>query len=128
AVQNDLGVTVRDRLLDVALDDPLREMDGAAGVALLPLAVLAHVDEVEPASRLLTALDLLRSRLLDARLRVGDERQECGRMLHRQQLGRDTARTTSAAAASGVPRTMSACDTIPQHPPSASTIGKRRMR
>ena len=57
-------------------------MDGAAGVALLPFAVLAHVDEMESAPCLLTAVDLFGRRLPDARLRVGDEREESGRMLH----------------------------------------------
>src|SRR5439155_1129197 len=58
AVEDDLGLAIRDALLDVALDDALREVPRAAGVALLPLAILAHVDQVEALARLLAAAHL----------------------------------------------------------------------
>src|SRR5207244_4862423 len=83
AVEDDLGVPIRDRLLDVALDDTLREVERAASVALRPLPILAHVDQVESLARLLPAVDLLGRRLTDACLGVGDEPEKTRRVLHR---------------------------------------------
>src|SRR5438552_5955659 len=47
AVADDRRVLVGDLLLDVALDDSLAQMDGAADARLVPLAILARVHEHE---------------------------------------------------------------------------------
>ena len=47
AVEDDLGVGVGDRLLDVALDDALAEVPRALDAACGELALLADVDELE---------------------------------------------------------------------------------
>ena len=51
AVEDDRGVAVRDGALDLLLDVALADVEGAGQVALLPLAVLADVDDGRAAGR-----------------------------------------------------------------------------
>src|SRR5262249_46213693 len=47
AVQDDVGVELRDEALDVALDDALAQVRGAREAAKLPLVVLADIEQVQ---------------------------------------------------------------------------------
>src|SRR5262249_37722603 len=59
AVEDDLGVVLGDARLDVALDDALPDVHRSGRTALLPLGVLAHVDQVEALAEPTAACDLL---------------------------------------------------------------------
>src|SRR5215204_5125772 len=67
AVEDDFLVRVGDLLLDVALDHALAQVRRAGDVARGPLALLAHVDQLETAFPAVEALlHLLDGRLLHA--------------------------------------------------------------
>src|SRR5262249_1801042 len=76
AIENDLRILVWNRFLDVALEHAAPEMDRPFGVALLPLVVLAHVDEDELLPALLALPDVVHRAFLDLLLGVLDEMQE----------------------------------------------------
>src|SRR5450759_3334470 len=81
-IEYQLGVLVGNSLLDVALDNALPHVLGAARVSRRPLALLAHVDEPRlPALELATRF--IDVDLVDARPRVVDELEESGGVLHR---------------------------------------------
>src|SRR5262245_12576857 len=70
AVEDERRRLVRERRLDVALDDALAQVDGAGDALLLPLVVLTRVDEHELLAILHAAQVLFDRDLADALLGV----------------------------------------------------------
>ena len=84
--------------LTVALDKSLAQMNRARQVALGPLALLAHDDQVKPLAAVEALLYLLHVRLLDPRLGLVHELEKSGRMLgHRSSSREDHAQRTQRA-------------------------------
>src|SRR6266849_7411479 len=83
AIENYLGIVIRDGLLDVTFDYSFANVNGSGRVTLLPLVVLSHIDEVEALSRLLFALHIFGGVLAHTALCIIDKLEESRRVLHR---------------------------------------------
>jgi len=75
---------VGDRLLDVALDDSLAQMDGALSVRCFELAVFAHVDQRVVDAGIAVCLHVGDRAFLDAGLGVVDDLEKAFGVLHSQ--------------------------------------------
>src|SRR5262249_28727242 len=84
AVEDDVGVVVGDRGLDVALEDPLAQRTRAGQVAARELLVLADVDQVEALAGVEPPPPVGDGAPPDARPRVVDQPQEARCVVHHQ--------------------------------------------
>ena len=87
AVEHDLGVEVGNLGFDVALDSAFAEVYGAGQTAARPLALLAHVHEVEVVAALQPVVDGSNVGLGDAGARLVHEAEKAGRVFfHRGKV------------------------------------------
>src|SRR5262249_2564245 len=98
AVEHDGRVALRNRRLDVALDDALAEMARPGQPAALPLVLLADVDQVKRLAGLLHRPHLADAHLADAVPCGLDQAEEPRGMLHGAALASASSRVDPGSA------------------------------
>src|SRR5262245_56637319 len=81
AIHNNLSLRIGKHLLDVALENPFAQMHRTRGVALLPFAVFAHVEQDSLWVSLQTLSRLLNGNFLYLRSGLVDDFAETWRMI-----------------------------------------------